>query len=101
MGQPHSEQINASLGVLREGGATAKRGALYTARKVPEITLYFWIVKLLSTALGGPRSLGVGIMIVNGVTMTLAALLLVRLSRRRDIAGDAEGFASFRTQEQP
>jgi len=59
-----------------------------------------YAVGLLSTALGGPRSLGVGIMIVNGVTMTLAALLLVRLSRRREIACDAEGGAGFRAQEQ-
>jgi len=59
-----------------------------------------YAVGLLSTTLGGPRSLGVGIMIVNGATMTLAALLLVKLSRRREIACDAEAVASFRTQEQ-
>ena len=32
--------------------APALRGALYVARKVPEVTIFFWIVKLLSTAMG-------------------------------------------------
>jgi uncharacterized membrane-anchored protein len=39
-------------------GATAHplRGALYAARKVPEVTIFFWIIKLLSTALGESTS---------------------------------------------
>ena len=39
-------------------GATAQplRGALYAARKVPEVTIFFWIIKLLSTALGESTS---------------------------------------------
>jgi predicted MFS family arabinose efflux permease len=45
-----------------------------------------YAVGLLSSALGSSHSLGVGIMIVNGVTMSLATLLLVVLSRRREIA---------------
>jgi uncharacterized membrane-anchored protein len=91
MGQPHSEQLTASLGVLREGGATAKRGALYTARKVPEITLYFWIVKLLSTALGESTSdylvyhIDPYIAVIIG-GLVLAAALVVQLVVRRYIA---------------
>jgi uncharacterized membrane-anchored protein len=91
MGQPHSEQVNASLGVLREGGAMARRGAVYTARKVPEITLYFWIVKLLSTALGESTSdylvyhIDPYIAVVIG-GLVLAAALVVQLVVRRYIA---------------
>jgi uncharacterized membrane-anchored protein len=32
------------------------RGALYAARKVPEVTIFFWLIKLLSTALGESTS---------------------------------------------
>ncbi len=90
MGQPHTEQFNASLGVLREG-AMAKRGALYTARKVPEITLYFWIVKLLSTALGESTSdyfvyhMDPYIAVIIG-GLVLAVALVVQLVVRRYIA---------------
>ena len=52
----HSEQFDAGVGALSGSAATARRGVLYTARKVPEITVYFWIVKLLSTALGESTS---------------------------------------------
>jgi predicted MFS family arabinose efflux permease len=48
-----------------------------------------YAVGLLSSALGSSHSLGVGIMIVNGVAMLLATLLLVVLSHRREIACDA------------
>lgn len=40
------------------GGVAARsmHRAIYVARKVPEITIYFWIAKLLSTALGESTS---------------------------------------------
>jgi uncharacterized membrane-anchored protein len=92
MGRPSAEQFNSGLGVLRESAATARRGALYTARKVPEITLYFWIVKLLSTALGESTSdylvyhvdPYIAVM-VGGVVLAIA--LIVQLVVRRYIAG--------------
>jgi uncharacterized membrane-anchored protein len=32
------------------------RGAMRAIRKVPEVTVYFWIVKLLTTAMGESTS---------------------------------------------
>jgi uncharacterized membrane-anchored protein len=37
-------------------GAQPVRGALYFARKVPEVTIFFWIIKLLSTGMGETSS---------------------------------------------
>jgi uncharacterized membrane-anchored protein len=56
MGQPIPRQrFNADLSVGRSA-AQPLHHATYIARKVPEITLYFWIAKLLSTALGESTS---------------------------------------------
>jgi uncharacterized membrane-anchored protein len=40
----------------RSGGAQPMQRALKAAIKVPEITIYFWIIKLLSTAMGESTS---------------------------------------------
>jgi membrane-associated PAP2 superfamily phosphatase len=58
-----------------------------------------YAVGLLSSALGGTHSLGVGIMIINGVTMSLATLLLVILSRRTEIACGPWDTVRFATQK--
>src|SRR5947209_15965451 len=38
--------------VIRSGAAQPLHRALRAMRKVPEITVYFWIIKLLTTAMG-------------------------------------------------
>jgi len=48
-------QINTDSGV-RSGAAQPLHRALRAMRKVPEITLYFWIIKLLTTAMGESTS---------------------------------------------
>lgn len=56
MGKPiPQQQLDANAGY---GGAAVRPAhrAIYLARKVPEITIYFWIAKLLSTALGESTS---------------------------------------------
>jgi uncharacterized membrane-anchored protein len=40
----------------RGAAAQPLRGVAYAARKVPEVTIFFWIIKLLSTALGESTS---------------------------------------------
>ena len=42
--------------VIRSGAAQPLHRALRAMRKVPEITVYFWIIKLLSTAMGESTS---------------------------------------------
>ena len=44
-------QLNTDSGV-RSGAAQPLHRALRAMRKVPEITVYFWIIKLLTTAMG-------------------------------------------------
>jgi uncharacterized membrane-anchored protein len=51
---PHRE-LDAGLAAARPA-ARPLQGALGAAIKVPEVTLYFWIIKLLSTALGESTS---------------------------------------------
>jgi uncharacterized membrane-anchored protein len=49
--------VNAGVGAVRGADAQPLRRALGAASKVPEvITIYFWIAKLLSTALGESTS---------------------------------------------
>ncbi|MFI5271967.1 MAG: hypothetical protein ACHQ4H_02910, partial [Ktedonobacterales bacterium] len=57
MGKPVSDQqFIAGAGAQHGAGVRPSHRALYLARKVPEITVYFWIAKLLSTALGESTS---------------------------------------------
>src|SRR5438270_13684322 len=44
-------QLNIDSGV-RSGAAQSLHRELRAMKKVPEITVYFWIIKLLSTAMG-------------------------------------------------
>src|SRR5438270_13903569 len=44
-------QLNTDSGV-RSGAAQPLHRVLRAMRKVPEITVYYWIIKLLSTAMG-------------------------------------------------
>ena len=48
-------QLNTDSGV-RSRAAQPLHRALGAMRKVPEITVYFWIIKLLSTAMGESTS---------------------------------------------
>src|SRR5258708_10590426 len=48
-------QLNTDSGV-RSGAAQPMHRALQAMSKVPEITVYFWIIKLLSTAMGESTS---------------------------------------------
>ena len=50
-----SDQLNAASGVRNED-AQALHPVIRTLRKVPEVTLYFWIIKLLTTAMGESTS---------------------------------------------
>ena len=50
-------QLDAAAGMRARGGAAHPlHGALDAMRKVPEITAYFWIIKLLTTAMGESTS---------------------------------------------
>ncbi len=49
----HSLNTNVSD---RSAAARPLWGALYIARKVPEVTIYFWIIKLLTTGMGETTS---------------------------------------------
>src|SRR5579883_2342265 len=65
--------------------------ALRTLRKVPEITLYFWIVKLLSTAMGESTSDYLVFHVNRYLAVVLGCLglvvaLLLQLSARRYVA---------------
>ena len=53
---PH-QPLDTEIGAHRGGaGAQPLQGMLRVARKVPEITIFFWIIKLLSTAMGESTS---------------------------------------------
>jgi uncharacterized membrane-anchored protein len=71
--------------------APALRGALYVARKVPEVTIFFWIVKLLSTAMGESTSDSLVhaynpyVVVILGFVAFLAAMVL-QLAVRRYVA---------------
>src|SRR5215470_3809072 len=62
--------------------------ALRAMRKVPEITVYFWIIKLLSTAMGESTSdylvyqINPYVAVILGCTGLVVALLLQLLMRR-------------------
>jgi uncharacterized membrane-anchored protein len=75
----------------RSAKPEAVRGALYAARKVPEITIFFWIIKILSTGMGETTSdflvkqMDPVIAVAIGAACFFAALLL-QLAVRRYIA---------------
>lgn len=57
MGNPFPrQQFDTDVVALRGAGAQPLRRAGYAALKVPEITIFFWIIKLLSTAMGESTS---------------------------------------------
>ena len=57
MGQPVPNRgLGMDFGTRSAAGQPLRRTALNMARKVPEITVYFWIVKLLTTAMGEATS---------------------------------------------
>ncbi len=92
MGQPIPDRrLNLDFGARRAGGQPLHGAALHLARKVPEITVYFWIAKLLTTAMGEATSdyLVFGInrylaVALGGIGLVVA--LLLQLSVRRYIA---------------
>ncbi|HLJ82319.1 MAG TPA: hypothetical protein VKT52_12580 [Ktedonobacterales bacterium] len=49
------QQLDTDIGALGTGAPPARR-ALQVALKVPEITIFFWIIKLLTTAMGESTS---------------------------------------------
>lgn len=56
MGQPLSQQsLNTNVGA-RGAAARPLWNAQYIARKVPEVTIFFWIIKLLTTGMGETTS---------------------------------------------
>jgi len=94
MGEPilhqQLDQLDRDVGA-RAAGAQPLRRALHAARKVPEVTIFFWIIKLLTTGMGETTSdylvfhidpyLAVAI---GGIG--LAAALLLQLIVRRYVA---------------
>lgn len=93
MGNPFPrQQFDTDVVALRGGaGAQPLRRAGYAALKVPEITIFFWIIKLLSTAMGESTSDYLVYQINPYVAVTLGAIglvvaLLLQLAVRRYIA---------------
>jgi uncharacterized membrane-anchored protein len=71
---------------------TIKRLAVQSLRKVPEVTVYFWIIKLLSTAMGESISDYLvhrfdPVIAVVGGAIAFALVLLLQLVVRRYIPG--------------
>lgn len=57
MGRPTlRQQFDTEVAATRGADAQPLRRALYAARKVPEVTALFWIVKLLTTGMGETTS---------------------------------------------
>ena len=50
------QQLDTEVGARRGTEAPPMRRALRVALKVPEITIFFWIIKLLTTAMGESTS---------------------------------------------
>src|SRR5947209_12862137 len=83
-------QLHTGIGV-RSRAAQPLHLALGAIRKVPEITLYFWIIKLLSTAMGESTSDYLVYQINPYVAVAigclgLAVALILQLSVRRYVA---------------
>jgi uncharacterized membrane-anchored protein len=80
-------QLNTDTGI-RSGATQASHLALRAIKKVPEITVYFWIIKLLSTAMGESTSdylvyqINPYVAVVLGCIGLAVALLLQILLRR-------------------
>src|SRR2546425_9780101 len=80
-------QLNTDSGV-RSRAAQPLHRALGAMRKVPEITIYFWIIKLLSTAMGESTSdylvyhINPYIAVALGSIGLIASLVLQLLVRR-------------------
>jgi uncharacterized membrane-anchored protein len=56
MGQPIShDELDTDVSI-RGRAARMLRPALYVARKVPEVTIFFWIIKILTTGMGETTS---------------------------------------------
>src|SRR5689334_677183 len=56
MGRPISQQsLNTNVGA-RGAAARPFWNVPYIARKVPEVTIFFWIIKLLTTGMGETTS---------------------------------------------
>src|SRR5438445_6776404 len=83
-------QLNTDSGV-RSRGAQPLHLALRAMKKVPEITVYFWIIKLLSTAMGESTSdylvfqINPYVAVILGC-LGLAVALVLQLMVRRYIA---------------
>jgi uncharacterized membrane-anchored protein len=92
MSQPAPNRgIVMDFGARGAAGQPLRRTALNMARKVPEITVYFWIIKLLTTAMGEATSdyLVFGINPYVAVILGAAGLgvaLTLQLAVRRYIA---------------
>jgi len=57
MSQPApNRSIGLDFGARSAAGQPLRRSVMIMARKVPEITVYFWIIKLLTTAMGEATS---------------------------------------------
>ena len=80
-------QLNTDSGVQSEAAQPLHR-ILQAVRKVPEITAYFWIIKLLSTAMGESTSdylvyqINPYVAVILGCIGLVVALLLQLLMRR-------------------
>ncbi len=72
----------------RRGGGRALLGLVYAARKVPEVTIFFWIIKLLTTGMGETtsdflvRQIDPVIAVILGGVCFVAALVLQLVVRR-------------------
>ena len=51
-----NSQLDTDVGAVHSTDGQALQRALRVARKVPEVTIFFWIIKLLTTALGESTS---------------------------------------------
>jgi uncharacterized membrane-anchored protein len=88
MGQPvPHHQLDTDIGA-RNAAARPLDRALYAARKVPEVTVYFWIIKVLTTGMGETtsdflvRQMVPEIAVALGGVCFVAALVLQLAARR-------------------
>jgi uncharacterized membrane-anchored protein len=81
------DQLDATLGIGAPGARPLDQ-ALFAARKVPQVTLIFWIIKVLSTGMGETssdylvRTLDPVIAVILGGACFAAALILQLIARR-------------------
>ena len=88
MGQPTPRYTNDRASAIDTQPTRPMRRVMYAARKVPEITIFFWIVKILTTGMGETtsdylvRTINPYVAVMIGGVCFAAALALQLAARR-------------------